>query len=493
MTSGTAFTVAVNPKIPPRLARLEELANDLWYSWDRSTRSLFSRLHPGLWGAVGHNPKAFLKRVDESLLLKAAEDQVFLANYNSILSAYDSYHSEPIRNDGNGGLHPDDQVAYFCFEFGFHESFPIYSGGLGILAGDHCKAASDLRLPFIGIGLLYRQGYFFQTIDNQGNQQVIYTDSDFEDLPVGPVLRKNGSDVKIEVELPQRKVTIKVWQAKIGHVTLYLLDTDLPENSAQDRDITHQLYGGDKTKRIEQEIILGVGGARALREMGMKPTVWHINEGHAAFMMLERMRDLVHQGLNFASALEAVAANTVFTTHTAVPAGHDYFSNDMMFTYFEGFCRDLGITREEFMALGRVSGSHDFNMTALAIHGSRSHNGVSKIHGNVSARICRDLWPQIEPEENPMAYITNGVHVPTFLAQEWADLFDRYLGYEWRNNISDTEYWSRVDTIPDHLFWSVRQTMKSQMLYGIRARLAAQNSRNHGSEAHLDRLLRFTD
>ena len=493
MSSGTAFTIAVNPKIPPRLARLEELANDLWYSWDRSTRSLFSRLHPGLWGAVGHNPKAFLKRVDESLLLKAAEDQVFLANYNSILSAYDSYRSEPVKQDSTRDLHPDDRVAYFCFEFGFHESFPIYSGGLGILAGDHCKAASDLRVPLIGVGLLYRHGYFYQTIDNQGNQQVTYADSDFEDLPVTPVLHENGSEVKIEVELPQRKVVVKIWQAKIGHVTLYLLDTDLPENTTRDRDITHQLYGGDKTMRVEQEIILGVGGARALRKMGIKPTIWHINEGHAAFMMLERMRDLVRQGLDFASALEAVAANTVFTTHTAVPAGHDYFSDEMMFRYFEGFCSDLGIIREEFMALGRVSGGHDFNMTALAIRGSRSHNGVSKIHGNVSARICRDLWPQIEPEENPMAYITNGVHVPTFLAQEWVDLFDRYLGYEWRNNMSDTEYWSRIDTIPDHLFWSVRQTLKSQMLYGIRARIATQNSRNHGSAAHLDRLLRFTD
>ena len=493
MATGTAFTVAVNPKIPRRLARLEELANDLWYSWDRSTRSLFSRLNPGLWGAVGHNPKAFLKRVDESLLLRAAEDQVFLANYNSILSAYDSYHSEPVRRDGARGLKPDDQVAYFCFEFGFHESFPIYSGGLGILAGDHCKAASDLRLPLVGVGLLYRQGYFFQTIDIQGNQRVTYTDSDFEDLPVEPVLRSDGSEVRISVEFPQRGVEAKVWRAKIGHVMLYLLDTDLPENSADDRDITHQLYGGDRTMRIEQEILLGVGGVRALKEIGIRPSIWHINEGHAAFMMLERMRMLVQGGLDFATALEAVAASTVFTTHTAVPAGHDQFSDDMINTYFESFYHELGITREDFMGLGRVPGNHEFNMTALAIHGSRFHNGVSKIHGKVSARIARELWPQIEPEENPMGYITNGVHVPTFLAQEWADLFDRYLGYEWRNNMCDTEYWSRISAIPDHLFWSVRQTLKAQMFYGIRARLATQNSRNHGSEAHLDRLLRSVD
>ncbi len=493
MFSRTAFTITVNPKIPPRLKRLEELANNLWYSWDRATRTLFSRLDPHLWEAVGHNPKAFLKRVDESALLKATEDRVFLATYNSILSTYDSYHDESSARYDLNGLRAQDQVAYFCFEFGFHESLPIYSGGLGILAGDHCKAASDLHLPFVAIGLLYRQGYFSQTIDSQGNQQVTYTVSDFEDLAVTPVLHKDGSSVQIEVALSQRHVTVKIWQAKIGHVTLYLLDTDLPENSPQDRYITHNLYGGDRIMRIEQEIILGIGGVRALQALGIKPTVWHINEGHAAFMILERIHNLVQQGLDFASAMESVAVNTVFTTHTAVPAGHDHFSADMMHTYFDNFYRTLNIRREEFMALGHATGSPDFNMTALAIHGSRTHNGVSKIHGDVSASICRDLWPQIDPEENPIAYITNGVHVPTFLAQEWSDLFDRYLGHEWRNKMCDTEYWSHIDALPDHLFWSVRQSLKSQMFHGIRSRVTEQNARNHGSEAHLDRLLKFVD
>ncbi|CAE6515004.1 Maltodextrin phosphorylase [Nitrosomonas nitrosa] len=493
MTTRTAFTVTVNPKIPARLSRLEELASNLWYSWDRGTRNLFSRIDPRLWGAVGHNPKAFLKRVDESLLQKAAEDQTFLASYNSVLSAYDSYHSEPLRYTHFEEFGPRDQVAYFCFEFGFHESLPVYSGGLGILAGDHCKAASDLCLPFVAVGLLYRQGYFFQTIDSLGNQQVSYTDSEFEDLPVEPALNDDGSEIHVQVSLPGRKVMVKVWRATIGHVSLYLLDTDLPENPLKDRMITHQLYGGDRTMRIEQEIILGIGGVTALGEMGIQPTVWHSNEGHAAFMMLERARKLVQQGLDFASAAEAVAVNTVFTTHTAVPAGHDYFSKAMMHDYFASFCQDLKISWEEFMALGHIPGSDDFNMTALAIHLSRTHNGVSKIHGDVSARICRDLWPQIEPEENPMTYITNGVHVPTFLAQEWSDLFDRYLGYEWRNKMCDKDFWLRIDTIPDHLFWSIRQTLKSQMFYGIRARLAEQNARNRGSEAHLDRLLKLVD
>ncbi|ALQ52226.1 alpha-glucan family phosphorylase [Nitrosomonas ureae] len=492
MFTRTAFTITVNPKIPHRLKRLEELANNLWYSWDRATRTLFSRLDPHLWEAVGHNPKAFLKRVDESVLIKATKDRVFLATYNSILSTYDSYHDAsavPINEE----LDLQDQIAYFCFEFGFHESLPIYSGGLGILAGDHCKAASDLHLPFVAIGLLYRQGYFSQTIDSLGNQQVAYTISDFDDLPVTPVLREDGSSLQITVPLSQRDITIKVWQAKIGHVTLFLLDTDLLENSPQDRYITHNLYGGDKVMRIEQEIILGMGGVRVLQALGIKPTIWHINEGHAAFMILERIYALVQQGLDFASALESVAVNTVFTTHTAVPAGHDHFDANLIQTYFDSFYRHLNITREEFMALGHAPGSPDFNMTALAIHGSRTHNGVSKIHGDVSANICRDLWPQIEPEENPISYITNGVHVPTFLAQEWSDLFDRYLGHEWRNKMCDTDYWSSIDAIPDHLFWSVRQSLKSQMFYGIRSRISEQNSRNRGSEAHLDRLLKFVD
>src|SRR5690606_22684160 len=264
MSSKTAFSITINPKIPKRLERLEELANNLWYSWDRSTRALFSRLDPALWGAVGHNPKAFLKRADESILLKAAEDSMFLTTFDGILTAYDSYHYEPSNKDKTNGFRPNDQIAYFCFEFGFHESLPIYSGGLGILAGDHCKAASDLHLPFVGVGLLYRHGYFSQTSDNQGNQQAIYTDSDFDDLPVTPVLHDDGTEVRIDVALPNRTVCVKIWRVKIGRVSLYLMDTDLPENSPQDRNITHKLYGGDKTMRIEQEIILGIGGVRAL-------------------------------------------------------------------------------------------------------------------------------------------------------------------------------------------------------------------------------------
>ena len=489
---GTTYQIEVNPRLPERLARLEDLANNLWYSWNRPTRALFSGLHPALWHAVGHSPKAFLKRVDQRRLNEAKDDPAFLGSYNRVLSAFDTYQSGPVRSN-HTGLGEHDLIAYFCAEFGFHESLPIYSGGLGILAGDHCKAASDMRLPFVSVGLLYRQGYFRQTIDSQGNQEAIHTDSDFEDLPITAIGRPGGGDLCVPVELPGRTVLAKVWQAHAGHVKLYLLDTDLEENRPHDRDIGHRLYGGDRTTRIEQEMILGIGGVRALRELGLSPTVWHINEGHPAFQVLERIRALTRDGLDFASALETVAANTVFTTHTAVPAGHDHFDAEIIQHYFESCCGDLGIAMDQLLALGRVGESQDFNMTALAVRGSRFHNGVSRIHGSVSAGICAPLWSQIEPEENPVGYVTNAVHVPTFLATDWHDLFDSYLGHGWSERLTDAACWSRVHSIPDHLFWSVRQSLKSQLLYLVRHRIAERIRRNHGSEAHLDRLLRLAD
>jgi len=493
MKHSTKFAIEVNPKIPRKLVRLEELANNLWYSWDKPTRTLFARLHPGLWGAVGYNPKVFLRRVDEQRLVDAIDDQVFLATYNRVLSAYDTYHNEPIRHTVSEHLKQSDLVAYFCAEFGFHESFPVYSGGLGILAGDHCKAASDMRLPFVAVGLLYRQGYFSQLIDGEGNQIATYADSDFDDLPITPALREDGSEVHVTVGFPGRDVAVKVWQARVGHVLLYLLDTNVEGNSEQDQDITHQLYGGDRHTRIQQEIVLGIGGVRALREVGVKPTVWHINEGHAAFMILERIRYLASQGMNFTSALESAAVNTVFTTHTPVPAGHDHFSEQMINEYFQRLADELGVPPATLMALGKEQGQDEFNMTALAIRGSRHHNGVSRIHGDVSAEICAEIWPQLSPEENPLTYVTNGVHAPTFLAREWADSFDNFFGYEWRHRLCDEEYWARIDEIPGHLFWSVHQSLKAQMLHVVRHRITRQHYRNHGSEAHLDRLLRLAD
>jgi starch phosphorylase len=493
MQKGTSYNLEVNPNIPPRLGRLSELADDLWYSWDRATRSLFARLHPALWESVGHSPKALLSRVDEKHLLRAASDQAFLALYNRVLSAYDSYRGEPAHLGVRDQLASNDLIAYFCAEFGFHESLPIYSGGLGILAGDHCKAASDLRLPFIGVGLLYRQGYFHQTVDPEGVQHATYFDSDFDSLPVTPVRLADGAELHITVEMPRRKVEVKVWEVRIGHVRLYLLDTDVPPNNEHDRAIAHRLYGGDRKTRIEQEIVLGIGGVRVLSALGIAPTVWHINEGHAAFLLLERIRGVMRQGLDFDSALEAVAVNTVFTTHTAVPAGHDHFAEAMMNEYFESWCTELGITEAALCALGRTAGSGDFNMTALAVRGSRHQNGVSRTHGEVSSRILGELWPQVSAEDNPVDYVVNGVHVPSILSPEWADIFERFLGFDWSSRTDDAACWKRLEEIPDHMFWSMHQFLKSQMLHLVRYRISTQHARNQGSQAHLDRLLRYAD
>jgi len=307
------------------------------------------------------------------------------------------------------------------------------------------------------------------------------------------VLLKDGGEVRVSVDLPERRVQLKVWQARVGRVVLYLLDTFLEENRPSDRDIAHRLYGGDRTTRIEQEIVLGVGGARAIEAVGLKPTVWHINEGHAAFLVLERVRKLVRDGLDFASALEAAAVNTVFTTHTGVSAGHDHFSEEIIARYFQGYCRDLGVSVEDLLAVGRTPGNGEFNMSALAVRGSRFHNGVSRIHGDVSARLLKSLWSQVPPEENPLDYVTNGVHVPTFLAPEWMDVFDRHLGVEWTQRLGDTGFLERIGALPDHVFWSVRQQLKSRLLHLVRYLVRAQHLRNQGSESHLDRLLRLAD
>src|SRR5262245_2502810 len=493
MAQPTSYSLEVNPRIPRRLLRLEQLAANLWYSWDRATRALFARLHPALWDAVGHSPKAMLKRLDEQRLTAAASDPVFLNSFNRVLSAFDSYHSEPVPRQNPTLFQQGDLIAYFCAEFGFHESLPIYSGGLGILAGDHCKAASDAQLPFVAVGLLYRQGYFVQTIDGEGNQRAEYFDSDFEDLPIAPMQREDGSELTVDIRLPGRDVRAKVWQARIGHVGLFLLDTDLPENSEHDRDIAHRLYGGDHTTRIEQEMVPGSGRVRALAAMDIRPTVWHINEGHAAFLILERVRSLIPEIGSFEAALEAVAARTVFTSHTAVPAGHDQFALRTIAPYLEPYCAAFGVDMEKLAALARPPGGTDFNMTTLAVRGSRFHNGVSRIHGGVTSRMLKDMWPQVPNEENPVDYVTNGVHIPTFLATEWNEIFERFLGVGWLRRLDDPAVWDRVRTIPDQMFWSVRQYLKSQLLHMVRHRVREQHLRNQGSESHLDRLLRYAD
>src|SRR5436190_16004520 len=488
---GTAFRLDVVPAIPDRLKRLEELAGSLWYSWDGPTRSLFARLNPTLWQAVGHSPKAFLRGIDQKRLLEAEKDAAFPESFDRVLAAYDRYHS--VRPAGFRGLEPAQVVAYFCAEFGLHESLPIYSGGLGVLAGDHTKTASDVGLPFVGVGLLYRQGYFVQTIDPQGRQEARHVDIDFDRLPIEPALTSDGHELRVPIDMPGRKVQANVWRARVGHVTLYLLDTDIEGNDPRDRGIGYQLYGGTSATRLEQEIVLGVGGARALSAVGIEPACWHVNEGHAAFLIVERVRRLVSGGLDFATALEAVASNTVFTTHTVVPAGHDHFPEDAVRTYLASARPELAPNLDAILALARSPTAHDFNMTSLALHGSRHQNGVSRIHSRISSRLCAECWPQIEPEENPLRSITNGVHVPTFLHTAWSEVFDRHLGPDWKQRLTDAAYWRKVREIPDAEFWAVHLALKAEMLDTVSRRMRAQSARHNGSDAHLDRVLRLVD
>ncbi len=491
--SGTRFALEVQPRIPEKLCRLEELSNDLLYSWDRTVRALFFRLDPALWETCGHNPKLFLRRISQQRLDDAAEDRIYMEAYSRALSSYDTYVQEGQRESVNEYLNPKkDLIAYFCAEFGLHESLPIYSGGLGILAGDHCKAASDLGIPFVAVGMLYRQGYFIQTIDEHGNQVAHYNTTNFDQLPLRPACNETGCELHVKVEFPGRDVLLKIWEARAGHIKLYLLDSDLPENDEADRAITYQLYGGDINTRIQQEIVLGIGGVRALRLMGLEPTAWHINEGHAAFQILERCRELVATGLNFGAALEQVAGATVFTTHTPVPAGHDIFDHSLVSSYFGEYAAELGISMEEFLGLGTNPDSAGrFNQTILALHGSRFHNGVSRIHGNVASHMEGYVWPQIPDHENPMRYVTNGVHVPSFLAHEWGNMYDMRFGMEWRNELLNEDYWERIDEIPDHSFWSQRQSLKSELLNYVRRRVVLQSRRNRCGEALIDRITRL--
>lgn len=480
----TVYELEVRPKIPDVLSGLIELSNNLHYSWDRNTRGLFFRLDYILWDECDHNPKVFLRRVSQTVLEAATRDNIFMEEYNRVMSTFHTYLQQNTHYDIDEYLDADtDLVAYFCAEFGLHESFPIYSGGLGILAGDHCKAASDLGVPFVAIGLLYRQGYFTQQIDGCGKQIAKYTTTRFSELPIEHAKDIDGNRIIIEIELPGRTVKLKTWKAKAGHIDMYFLDSNHKENSVNDQKITFQLYGGDRSTRMQQEIILGIAGVRLIRALGLKPTVWHINEGHAAFQIIERARELVAEGMEFSSALELVASGTVFTTHTPVSAGHDIFEETLMQQYFSDCCHKLNISFKDFQNLGHFPGdTSSFNMTALALRGSRFHNGVSRIHGRVASEMESYIWPQIPTKENPITYVTNGVHAPTFLAREWVNLFDMRFR-EWRNKLLDTDYWQCIDEIPDHRFWSLRQELKSSMLENVLSRTTKRFKRNGCNEA----------
>jgi starch phosphorylase len=478
----------VTPVIPGSLSRLTELAGNLFFSWHRPARALFEDLDPELWKQTNGNPRLMLRCVSQQTLERCGSDETYLARYHTVLATLDAYLG--VRTAGSD----EPLVAYFCAEYGFHESVPIYSGGLGVLAGDYCKAASDERANFVGVGLLYEQGYFTQTVDNDGVQHAQYLERDPRDLPVEPVRGAAGEWLSVTVRIATRDVVARLWKAQVGRVAVYLLDTNCTENAPSDRDITHRLYGGDESTRVRQEMILGIGGVRALRSLGIAPAVWHLNEGHAAFLILELLREHLGLGLPFNAALEAVAADCVFTTHTPVAAGHDAFGLDLMVQHFADFIRELGIPTERFLELGQAPGNPGlFNMTRLALNGTRHVNAVSRIHGAVSARLCADQWPEVRPEDNPVGWITNGVHVPTFLHQRWMEFLDRELGREWRERLRDVEFWRALADVPDERYWATSQDVKARMLASVRERLQREYQRKALSPAQLRHVTRFLD
>jgi len=478
----------ITSTVPFPVARLAELAANLFFSWHRPTRALFEDLDPELWPQVNGNPRLMLRCVDQKRLEQVAADPDYLARYAQVCADFDAYLSAP------PPLADEPLVAYFCAEYGIHESFPIYSGGLGVLAGDHCKAASDERLNFVAVGLLYRQGYFIQKVDGDGVQHAVYADTDPRDLPVEPVLTPDGAWLKVTVRITGRDVYARLWRAQVGRVPVYLLDTNCTENTESDRDITHRLYGGDEGARIRQEMVLGIGGLRALRALGLAPGMFHINEGHAAFLTLELLREGVARGLDFDAALEATAAQCAFTTHTPVAAGHDVFHDDLFAACFGEFALELGVPLGRLAQLGRAPRANGgFNMTRLALNGARRVNGVSRIHGAVSAELVADHWREIAPGENPVGYVTNGVHVPTFLAQNWCRFFDARFGAEWREHLSDEGYWRQLEHIPDEDWWSVAQDAKRRMIRGVRQRLEREYARRGGGSAQLRHVTRLLD
>jgi len=467
--------------LPHSLNRLSELAHNLWWSWTLEARQLFEMIDPTLWFLTNHNPVKLLADVKPAQLTKLAEDPSFLRHYSAVFRLFDEYLAN--KKSWTGTHYADltkATIAYFSAEFGLHTSVPIYSGGLGILAGDHCKEASDLGLPLVGVGFMYPQGYFRQRITPEGWQEAAYAPFNREESPIHLAQTPAGQPCRFTVDLGGRRVTAAVWRVQVGRVPLFLIDTDVPENSPEDRALSARLYGGDQEMRLCQEMLLGIGGVRMLRALGISPSVWHANEGHSAFLTLERVRELVHQGSSHAEACEIVRQSTVFTTHTPVPAGHDVFPHHLIERYFAGYWEQVGLSREEFLSLGetRTSHGHGFNMTALVMRLSAHVNGVSREHGRVTREMWQHFWPGLQPDQIPIRSVTNGIHAPTWIAPELHHLYSKSLSPTWTDTCDDPAMWQRVMDIPDHELWAVRQTTKRKLMSFIRER--ARNGWMHG-------------
>ena len=459
--------------LPERLSRLHELAIDLWWSWNADARSVFRRLDYGLWRATAHNPVRMLWLIPRDRLYAAASDPEFLRLYDSAIAALDA--ARAARNTWWTRSYAPlagQSIAYFSAEFALHQSLPIYAGGLGVLAGDHCKEASDLGVPLLGVGFMYPQGYFHQHVSAEGWQEESYERLNWADAPIEPAITADGKQCMTAVPIGERSVLVAVWRVRIGRVKLYLLDTDLEENAPWDRELSARLYGGDRETRIQQEIILGIGGVRALKALGSDPGVFHLNEGHAAFVILQRIRDLVEHGSTFDQALEEVRGTTIFTTHTPVPAGHDQFPFHLVEKHLAGCWGTLGPYRDPFLALGAYDNGSgpQFNMTALALRSAGVTNAVSRLHGTVTRNMFAPMWPDLPEPQRPVTSVTNGVHVSTWIAGELGQLFWKYLGADWIERHDEPALWERIAAIPDDELWSVRQSLRRYLFTFVRER-----------------------
>jgi starch phosphorylase len=459
--------------LPKQISRLHELSYNLWWTWHPEAARLFGRLDYELWERLGHNPIRLLREIERARLKQAASDKDYLKLYKMVFADFDSYFSDT--NTWTHRAQPEFDsrpIAYFSMEFGLHETLPIYSGGLGVLAGDHLKEASDLGLPITAVGFMYAQGYFSQRIDEEGWQEALNNMLVLEDLPV-LLVTENDKPITVDVEFPDRHVTMQIWEARVGRVALYLLDSNAEGNSESDRLLTARLYWSDPDRRVMQEVLLGIGGVRALRQLGYSPSVWHMNEGHAAFLTLERARELVAGGASFESAIKKTRGQNVFTTHTPVPAGNDEFPLSLMDKYLAAIWEQLGLTREQFLDLARHKRGDDdsFSMGILALRNSDGRNAVSELHGEVARKMWNFLWADKAEKDVPITYVTNGVHTANWMARRLTNLFSKHLGSDWYDHLDEPEFWSKVDEIPDNELWAVRLHLKRKLSFYLRERV----------------------
>ncbi len=459
-------------KLPRRIDGLSELAYNLWWSWHIEARQLFKALDNPLWKATGHNPVKLLQQIAPYRLVAAAEDPLFLKKYDSVMSDFKDAMSGGDTWFNTKYPHlAQHTIAYFSLEFAIHNSLPLYAGGLGVLAGDYCKESSDLGLPMVGIGFMYPQGYFHQHVSDDGWQEEFYEQLNFGEAPIRPVLTAEGQPMTVEAPLDMRSVRVNIWQANVGRVKLYLLDTNVEGNSPSDRELSARLYAGDQEMRLQQQIIIGIGGVRVLRALGIQPVIWHANEGYAAFMILERVRELVAKGLNFTEAANLVRATTVFTIHTLVSAGSDVFSLDLVEKYFHRYWSHLGLDRKRFLELG-IQGTDNsaFNTTVLGLRMADYRNGVSQLHGGTCRRTWHSLWPDKEEKDVSISSVTNGVHVPTWIAPQAARLYETYLDHDWLKRHDDPTLWEKVLDIPDEEIWAMRRWLKNKLISAVKER-----------------------